>query len=41
MTTVLEQLIKAGQNSKGIRTIAGHLLTVKDFNEIGQYDIRY
>lgn len=38
MTTVLEQLIKAGGNSNGIRTIAGHLLTVKDYNLIGHYD---
>lgn len=38
MTTVLEQLIKAGGNSNGIRTIAGFLLTIQDCNEIGRYD---
>jgi hypothetical protein len=38
MTTVLEQLIKAGGNSYGIRTIAGFLLTIEDCNEIGNYD---
>lgn len=38
MTTVLEQLIKAGGNSNGIRTIAAFLLSVKDYNLIGQYD---
>lgn len=38
MTTVLEQLIKAGGNSYGIRTIAGFLLTVENCNEIGNYD---
>jgi hypothetical protein len=38
MTTVLEQLIKAGKNSNGIRTIAAFLLSVEDYNLIGHYD---
>ena len=38
MTTTLEQLIKAGGNSYGIRTIAGFLLTIENCNEIGNYD---
>lgn len=41
MTTVLEQLIKAGGNSNGIRTIAAFLLSVKDYNLIGHYDNCY
>lgn len=38
MTTTLEQLIKAGGNSYGIRTIAGFLLTIENCNEIGNYN---
>ncbi len=38
MITTLQQLIKAGENSYGIRTIAGFLLTIEDCNEIGSYD---
>ena len=38
MTTVVEQLIKAGENSNGIRTIAAFLQSVENYNLIGHYD---